>query len=312
MKQKEVNPEIVQLFEKHPAKLAEVTITTTTDVTCKHCGSKNVVRNGTKAGYQYYLCRDCGRTFAGNNALPGMKYPPDRIATALRLFYEGLSLDKIRRELDNLYHVYPSDSSVYDWVTRYTKAAIKEAKYSNIKVGGVWIADETVLRLDKDVHVWFWDIIDDATRFLLGSHISLTRTTKDAQALMESALKRAGKVPRIIYTDKLAAYLDGIELTFGADTKHRLGNPFDVQNNTNLIERFHSTLKSRTEIMRGMQRPDTATLIMDGWLIYYNFFRPHEALRDLPPRGVDKTPAQVAKADYPYKSWLDVVMGAST
>lgn len=291
------------------AHLAEVTIVTKTDVTCKHCGSKNVVRNGTKAGYQYYLCRDCGRTFAGNNALPGMKYPPDRIATALRLFYEGLSLDKIRRELDSLYHVYPSDSTVYEWVVRYTKAAIKEAKYSSIKVGSVWIADETVIKLDKDVHVWFWDIIDDKTRFLLASHLSLTRTTKDAQKLMEKALEHAGKTPRVIYTDKLASYLDGIELTFGADTKHQQGGPFDIQKNTNLIERFHSTLKSRTEIMRGMQRPETATLIMDGWLIYYNFFRPHEALRDLPPERQDKTPGQVARADYPYKSWLDVIMG---
>lgn len=286
------------------AQLADVSYTQIIDILCKFCGSKRVVKYGKKGDTQYYLCRDCKRTFAGNNALPGMRYPPDRIATALRLFYEGLSLDKIRRELDHLYHVYPSDSTVYEWVMRYTKAAIREAKYSNIKVGGVWIADETVLRLDKGVHVWFWDIIDDATRFLLASHISQTRTTRDAQALMESALKRAGKPPRIIYTDKLAAYLDGIELTFGADTKHRQGSPFDIANSTNLIERFHSTLKSRTEIMRGMQKPETATLIMDGWLIYYNFFRPHESLGN-------RTPASVAQADYPYKSWLDVVRGAS-
>ncbi len=113
---------------------------------------------------------------------------------------------------------------------------------------------------------------------------------------------RAGRAPSIIYTDKLAAYLDGIELTFGADTKHQQGNPFDVENNTNLIERFHSTLKSRTEIMRGMQNPTTAELIMGGWLICYNFFRPHEALHN-------RTPGQVAKADYKYKSWKDVVMG---
>ncbi len=291
------------------ADLSDVSYTKTITITCKYCGSKNVVKNGTKAGYQYYLCRACGHAFSGNDALPGMRFPPDRIASALRLFYEGLSLDKIRRELDSLYHVYPSDSTVYEWVVRYTKAAIKEAKYTNIKVGSVWIADETVLKLDKDVHVWFWDIIDDDTRFLLGSHISLTRTIKDAQALMQGAFNRAGKVPRIIYTDKLAAYLDGIELTFGADTEHRQGSPFDIGSNNNLIERFHSTLKSRTEIMRGMQNPTTAALIMEGWLIYYNFIRPHEALRDLPPKGVDKTPAQVAKADYPYKSWLDVVMG---
>ncbi|MBI4267662.1 MAG: IS6 family transposase, partial [Chloroflexi bacterium] len=290
LKDNEIDPSIQKIIDElkatpcpmRSAHLEQVSYTTTYEVTCKFCGSKNVVKNGVRKGVtQYYLCRNCGRTFAGNDAMPGMRYPPDRIATALRLFYEGLSLDKIRRELDHLYHVYPSDSTVYEWVVRFTKQAVKEAKFTNLQVGSVWIADETVLKLDKDVKVWFWDIIDDKTRFLLGSHISLTRTTKDAQALMESALKRAGKTPRIIYTDKLAAYLDGIELTFGADTKHQHGNPFDVENNTNLIERFHGTLKSRTEIMRGMQNPRTATLIMDGWLIYYNFFRPHEALREL-------------------------------
>ena len=34
----------VKLFEKPRANLAEVTIVTKTDVTCKHCGSKNVVQ----------------------------------------------------------------------------------------------------------------------------------------------------------------------------------------------------------------------------------------------------------------------------
>ncbi|MBI4286664.1 MAG: IS6 family transposase [Chloroflexi bacterium] len=293
------------------APLAEVSYTQTITITCKHCGSKNVVKYGKKGDIQYYLCRDCGRTFAGNNALPGMKYPPDQIACAVRLFYKGLSLEKIRRELDSLYHVRPSDSTVYEWVVRFTKVAVQEAKFSSLKVGSEWVADETVLQLDRGVNVWFWDIIDEDTRFLLASHLSLTRTTKDAQALMEKALERAGKTPRVIYTDKLASYLDGIELTFGADTKHRQGGPFDIENNTNKIERFHGTLKSRTEIMRGMHNPTTATLIMDGWLINYNFMRPHEALKDLPPKGIEKTPAEVAKATYPYKSWEDVVMGGA-
>jgi hypothetical protein len=41
---------------------------------------------------------------------------------------------------------------------------------------------------------------------------------------------RTSKIPRIIYTDKLWAYLDGIELTFGADTKHKQGGLFNVAN----------------------------------------------------------------------------------
>lgn len=130
--------------------------------------------------------------------------------------------------------------------------------------------------------------------------MSISRTTKDAEKLMTKALESADKAPKVIITDKLAAYLDGIELVFGADTQHQQGGPFDVQHNTNLIERFHGTLKARTKVMRGMHNKETARLIMDGWLMHYNFFRPHEALEN-------KTPGQVAKADYPFKNWLEVI-----
>lgn len=284
------------------AKLEQVSYISTCSVTCKFCGSKNVVRNGVRAGnIQYYLCRDCKRAFAGNNALEGMKYPPDQIALAVSLFYDGLSIDKIRRQLDSQFHVYPSDSTVYEWIVRYSKIAVDKTKSTHITVGNYWVGDETVLKLDKDINGWFWDIIDDDTRFLLASHMSLTRTTQDARTLMERALERAGKMPKIIFTDQLRAYLDGIELTFGSHTKHINGNPFDIQYNTNKIERFHGTLKSRTEIMRGMHNKQTAMLIMDGWLVNYNYFRPHEALGNIPP-------AKAAKSDYPYHSWKDVVM----
>ena len=53
------------------------------------------------------------------------------------------------------------------------------------------------------------------------------------------------------------------------------------------IERFHATLEGRTKVMRGMQNRETAQLIMDGWLIDYNLFRPHKTLRG-------RTPAEVA------------------
>jgi len=284
------------------ATFEQVSYSTTCVIRCKFCNSKNVVKNGVRSGnIQYYLCRDCKRTFAGNNALEGMKYPPDRIATAITLFYDGLSVDKIRRRIDDLYHAYPSDSTVYEWIVRYSKIAVNKTKSTHITVGNYWVGDETVLKLDKGVNAWFWDIIDDDTRFLLGSHMSLTRTTKDAQILMENALDRAGKMPKIVFTDRLRAYLDGIELTFGSKTQHIQGSPFEIQNNTNKIERFHSTLKSRTEIMRGMKNPRTSMIIMDGWLVNYNYFRPHESLGN-------KTPAVAAKSDYPYKSWKDVVM----
>jgi len=117
---------------------------------------------------------------------------------------------------------------------------------------------------------------------------------------MEKASEKAGKSPRMVITDKLAAYLDGIELAFGADTKHVQSKPFTVENSTNLIERFHGTLKSRTKVMRGLKKRESAELFTKGWLIHYNYFRPHESLGD-------KTPAEAAGVKFPYRNWKDVI-----
>jgi transposase-like protein len=52
------------------------------------------------------------------------------------------------------------------------------------QVGDTWIADETMLDLDGNHKIWFWDIIDTDTRFLLASRVSVSRTTQDAEALI--------------------------------------------------------------------------------------------------------------------------------
>lgn len=214
------------------------------------------------------------------------------------MYYEGMSLMEIRRNLIQQHNDYISDATIYNWVRRFSKPVIMEANKYKPDVGGVWVADETMIELDGK-NIWLWDIIDTKTRFLIASHMSYSRTTKDAQTLMKQAYDRTGKIPRIIYTDKLQAYLDGIELTFGADTKHRQGSPFDVDNNTNLIERMHGTIKSRTKVMRGLHTPESARLFLDGWLVHYNFFRPHMSLDD-------RTPASAAGIRFPFRNWKDV------
>jgi putative transposase len=266
---------------------------------CKFCGSKHLIRYGHSKGVQRWLCKDCKRRFVHNEALPGMRTPIAEVAAALTMFYEGTSLNGIRRNLEQIYNDYPSDSTVYLWIVRFTKVAISKVKDYKAKVGDKWIADETVLKIGGE-HIWFWDCIDDKTRFLLASHMSLSRGTRDARILVERAAERAGKAPKVIITDKLAAYLDGIELAFGAATKHLPAKKLTTSTGTQLIERFHGTLKSRTKVMRGLKKRVTARLIMDGWLIHYNFFRPHESLNG-------KTPAEKAEIRFPYKNWLDIV-----
>ena len=102
----------------------------------------------------------------------------------------------------------------------------------------------------------------------------------------------------------MAAYLDGIELSFGADTRHLPAKRLTAKDGTQIIEIFHGILKDRTKVLRSFMRKGTVRIFTDGWLVHYNFFRPHPAVGD-------KTPAEAAGANAPFKSWTDVVKGES-
>jgi putative transposase len=266
---------------------------------CKYCGSKNLWLYGKYKGEQLFFCRDCKRKFAGNFALPKMRSPVTNVGDALQSYFSGMSLNEVKQNMEQQYNYSPSVSTIYRWLDRFIKEAEHKVKDTKPNVGDVWIADETVIKINRKKY-WLFDCIDAKTRFLLASHLSPNRGTREARTLMDKAAERANKTPKVVMTDKLAAYLDGIELAFGADAEHKQGSPFDVRTNTNLIERFQGTLKDRTKVVRGLKKPETARKFIEGWLIHYNYFRPHISLKG-------KTPARRAGIILSANDWLDVV-----
>jgi len=228
-----------------------------------------------------------------------MKTPAKQIASALGMYYGGMPLDAIQQQFSQNHDLDMSESNYWNWVERFTKEAIKQAKDFKPIVGNQWVADETYMKLGKR-NVYFWDIMDTHTRYLLASHVSFTRSGRDAKALMDLAQKRAGKSPTVIVTDKLAAYIGAIEETFGADSQHRRGGPFSIESSTSLIERFHRTLEQRTKIFQKYKDIDHIRLLTGGWLINYNFFKQNEGCGNIPP-------AQAMSKVVPFKDWNDVV-----
>jgi putative transposase len=273
-------------------------------VVCKFCGGSHTRKFGVSKGIQTYFCNDCRRKFVGTDALAHGRVSPSFIASALQEYYDGMSFHKIEYNIDQQTTGDISHTAVIKWVNKYANKAIQETKDLHPKVGNTWIADETYIKTDVKTTdlkgVVFWDIIDADTRFLLASRITTTRSTQDARQLMESAAKRANKGPTSVVTDKLAAYIDGVELAFGSDARHRQGSPFNIEHSTALIERFHNTLKDRTKVMRDLRDKHTLKRFTDGWLVYYNFFRPNMALGN-------KTPAEAAGLKYENHNWADVV-----
>jgi len=272
---------------------------------CKFCGSKDVVKNGKRDGTQYWLCKNCGRGFVDNKALPKGRYPIEVVSSALYMYFTGSSLNDIKKYIEQQFgKELPSDSAIYNWVVKFSKIASKEARqHKPTAIGDIWIADELFLSIGGKRY-YLWDVIDAKTRYLIATYLSPKRGTQEAKKLMELASERAGIVPKVVITDSLASYLDGIELAFGSDTKHIQSHPFAKEDSTSLIERWHATLRERTKVMWGMKKPEATRVILDGFLVFYNYFRPHESLND-------KTPAEVAGIDYPYKNWLDVVKSQS-
>lgn len=279
-----------------------IEITTTQTIACKHCGSEAIVKFGTYKGVQRYFCKSCTRKFkADADAFHG-KVPSEYVSSAVNMYYTGMSINEIRSHLKQEHGYYPSKSVVFGWVQKYTDLANKQFQDYHPQVGDVWVADETVLHLDGEHALWFYDIIDTKTRFLLASRPALARTSNDAQRLMEDAKKRAGKIPKQVITDKNNSYLDGIDNAFGGEAEHVQGNPFESKasgESTSQIERFHGTLKDRTKVIRSFRDFETLKQFTDGWLVYYNYFKPHESLNG-------KTPAEEAKVNYAVKNWANL------
>ncbi|MFC2062661.1 integrase core domain-containing protein [Chloroflexota bacterium] len=49
------------------------------------------------------------------------------------------------------------------------------------------------------------------------------------------------------------------------------------------MEHFHSTMKCRTNVIISFKNIDNTNLLADTWLAYYNCFKEHESLGNLPP-----------------------------
>src|SRR3989304_2983550 len=169
-----------------------------TTIRCKDCQSEAILKFGTYKGVQRYWCKSCKRKFKADDMTPKMKTDASEVSAALSMWYEGMSIEAINRQLLQDYGHRHSSATIFEWLKKYGKYATDSAKDYHPKVGSVWVADETYVRVDKlrpgDKPVanpynkskaakWLicWDIIDSDTRYLLATRLCTSRTKKEAQ-----------------------------------------------------------------------------------------------------------------------------------
>lgn len=265
---------------------------------CPHCQSSESIRFGMRRGKQRYRCQSCSRAFTDNGALPGRNVSPEIVGSALSSFFEGMSYRDIRRHIRSLHGIDLEPSTIYRWVLEYTDRGHKIIEGVKAYTGGSkWVVDETVVKVDGG-NIWVWNVMDARSRFLLATHVSQTRTVKDAEILFKKALDAATGPPAEIVTDGMVAYPIAIDKVFGKKMRHTQSEGIYERKNNNLSERLQGTLKERTKVMRGLERPETAGRFLDGFALYYNYLKPHMA--------TGKTPAAAAEIRAPFRDWIEI------
>ncbi len=275
------------------------TITYTID--CPNKDGGKVIKAGMQGYHQRYKCKKCGKKFRDPSIAKGKQYPIKQVGAALGWYFDGLSYREVARQLKNTFDIpAPTENTIYQWVQAYSDEAVREAKDVKAHTGPEWVADETDVTIDGEHH-WLWLVMDAETRYILAALLTHRRDAKEAAKVMRMAKDAAANLPVSIRTDRMKSYPSAIKKVFDGKVEHVQTDGLAAVINNNLIERLNGTVKERDKVFRGFKRMDSAQQYVNGWVLDYNFFRPHMALSD-----GKATPAMKAKANPPFGNWEDV------
>jgi transposase-like protein len=200
-----------------------------------------------------------------------------------------LSIRKISTQIEKLYGVHVSNVAVWKWIMKYSALVSEYVMTLSPQLMGIYHVDETAIKC-KGVEKWFWEIIDDQTKFLVTGHLSHARSTEECVALFKKSIEVAKRKPTSIYCDGLPAYVDGYNRVFYTMKKadrpeliRRVG--IRAIHNQNIVERLHCTLKDRIKPTRGLKGEETVRTLLEGWVVHYNYVRKHQTLKMTPAQA---------------------------
>jgi len=270
---------------------------------CKNCNSEQVRKWGKVRGKQIYKCLACGHRFYPDGKFSRMKNDKNIIVAALNFYYDGLSLRKAQRNLEQIFGEKVSQVTILNWLKKYSRL-VKEYMVSQVpQLSGLWHEDETMLQC-KGRSIWFWEMIDEDTKFMVASHISSTRSMEDTIAIFQKGFDQSKVRPKAVFVDGSHVYssaFNHVFYTMRKDTRPELVQRVGIKarETNNIVERLHGTLKDRTKPMRGLKSFESTKLLLEGYAVHYNCVRPHQSLGN-------KTPAQAARMEVP-NNWKGLI-----
>jgi transposase-like protein/predicted nucleic acid-binding Zn finger protein len=275
-------------------------------LSCKFCGGTNLVKRGqrrSKLGFKpQYECKSCGKWFIENgNRLPRARVDERLQAMSVDLYFSGFSVRKIKRFLQDYYHVRVSHVAIYKWLRKYGPMLARFTEQFKPELSGVWNADEmkvkvshTPLVTGEEKWQWLWNVMDNQTRFLLANNLATGRGFHDAQATFHQARTLAKQAPSVVITDGLASYTGayGENLKEIRNIVHFSRSSLQSGRNAK-IERFHGSVREREKVMRSLKHQESAQELLQAYRVWYNYVRPHMGIGGLTPAQAAEVPLEL-------------------
>ena len=117
-----------------------------------------------------------------------------------------------------------------------------------------------------------------------------SREQKELKFVLSKARQKTGEQVKVVTSDGLLAYPNGIKKVYGFSNKTHKLNVFHKQVNASrgegfniMIERLHNSIRERTKTFRGFHGSvESANAIMKDYEIFYNFIRKHQSIKKCP------------------------------
>jgi len=134
----------------------------------------------------------------------GHRFPAEIISHAIWLYFRFPLGLRMVEEMLAARGIIVSHETVRQWARKFGQALANQVRRRLPGAGDKWHLDEVVIMIAGVKH-WLWRAVDQ-TGIVLDVLVQSRRGQRAAKRLLRKLLKRQGRAPRVMITDKLASY----------------------------------------------------------------------------------------------------------
>jgi putative transposase len=180
----------------------------------------------------------------------GYRHPAEIISYAVWLYFRFPVSLRMVEEMLAARGISVTYETIRQWGLKFGRAFANRIRRRAPCRGDKWHLDEVVITIAGEKH-WLWRAVDQEG-FVLDVLVQSRRDKKAAKRLFRKLLKRQGRAPRVLITDKLKSYAAAKrEIMPGVEHRQHKGL-------NNRAENSHQPTRRRERIMKRFKSPRQA------------------------------------------------------